>query len=160
MKEIELSQDFVALVDDEDFEWLSQYKWHVRRSGRTFYATRYFRVFKGYYSPLWMHREIMRCPWDMQVDHINHNNLDNQKSNLRICNHQQNHWNQKLSINSTSGYKGASWDASRGMWLSSITLDRRHVHLGYHFSKESAALAYNRAAIKLFGDFAFLNDVF
>src|ERR1043165_2122866 len=86
-REIPLTQGYVALVDDCDYEWLSQWKWcaHVAKGGRTAYA---FRA-KG----IAMHRVIMNAPEGMDVDHRDHNGLNNTRANLRICTHAENQRN-------------------------------------------------------------------
>lgn len=98
MKEINLTQDQVALVDDEDWEELSKYKWYARwdKKLKSFYAIRNIRL-NGKKTSLMIHRQIMKlCKGDKrQVDHVNHNTLDNRKCNLRIVTNRQNLWNRK-----------------------------------------------------------------
>ena len=83
MKEIILTQGQVALVDDEDFEYLNQWKWCAIKSRKTYYTTR--TIYIPCKMTVIMHRIIMNTPLDMTVDHIDHNGLNNQKYNLRIC---------------------------------------------------------------------------
>ena len=156
MKKILLTQDQVALVDDEDFEWLSQWKWQARWSGitKSFYVTR-----KG---DIPMSSVIMNCPDNMLVDHINHQTLDNQKANLRICTSSQNQQNSRPKVGGTSRYKGVFWAKDRRKWRVLIGLqdafgDRFQLRLGQFDIEEEAALAYDEAAIEHFGEFAYLN---
>ena len=94
MKEIKLTQGKVAIIDDEDFERLNQFKWCVKFDWRNWYARRMIRV-NGKQTTLYMHRAIVNAPKCVQVDHRNGNGLDNCKENLRLCTHQQNQSNQR-----------------------------------------------------------------
>lgn len=153
-KEIPLTKGYVALVDDEDYEWLSQWKWFAIEAGRNHvYAQRTILV-DGKKRGLAMHRLIMGEPQDMWVDHINRNTLDNQRSNLRLATPRENIIN-AVRENKT-GYKGVTYDTSmkrRKRW--SATCDR--VRLGRFLTAEEAARAYDKEARERFGDFAVLN---
>ena len=156
MKGIQLTQGKIALVDDEDFEDLNQWEWYAAKNNNTFYAKR------GIYSEgkrrqVLMHRQILNPPDDMQIDHEDHNGLNCQKNNLRHCTVSQNHWNSQLYRSNTSGFKGVSWEKESGKWVSYIKFNGKTKNLGRYFSKQQAALAYNKAAINLFGEFAYLN---
>lgn len=157
MKEIELTQGKVAIVDDEDFEYISQWKWCYHSAG---YAVR-AEGKRGKQVHIYMHREILKPPSGMFTDHVNGDRLDNRKINLRSCNDSQNASNKGLQKNNTSGYKGASWCNKYKKWLSSITFTKnRRVSkkfLGYFKSAEAAARAYDKAAREKFGEFARLN---
>jgi len=98
------------------------------------------------------------------VDHINGNRLDNRKSNLRFVTNQQNIFNSQkrqliISGGNPSKYKGVTWMTDRNKWRSRITLDGREFHLGVFESEQEAALAYNKAAIKFYGEYANLNKI-
>lgn len=154
MKRIPLTQGKFALVDDEDFEWLSQYKWHLSHYG---YAV-CNEYLGGYRSRgLRMHRLVMGAPHDMVVDHINHDKLDNQKNNLRICKSRQNQYNMKRRKDNTSGFKGVRWHQNK--WNARIYVSGKETNLGSFDDKLEAAKAYNRAARKHYGDFALLNTI-
>jgi len=105
----------------------------------------------------YMHKVIMKAGPDVQVDHKNLNPLDNRKDNLRICTSHQNAQNKALQTNNTSGYKGVGWRKSRSKWISSIRVNNQLIHLGSYDSKEQAALMYDIAAKKYFGEFANVN---
>lgn len=105
MKKIKLTQDKVALVDDADYKILSKVKWYARRDRNTFYAQRK-NFIDGRWKIVLMHRFIMNPSDDMFIDHINRNGLDNRRENLRIVTHSQNHFNEKLRVDNTSGFKG------------------------------------------------------
>lgn len=163
MKEIELTQGYKTLVDDEDYEYLSQWKWCVRSKpdGRNV-AVRAERVpgTKNSKRNFQMHRVITNCPDGMVVDHINGNPLDNRRENLRICTIQQNSMNRKTQTTAKfrSKYKGVCWDKSRNQWCSRVYFNNKPI-VKRHKSEQEAALAYNIKATELFGEFAKLNVI-
>ena len=158
MKEIKLSQTgknrgkFIALVDDDDYDLLNQFRWYVAKRNHTNYAER-DRAISGKKSL--MHRLIMNAPIGLQVDHKDHNGLNNQKSNLRICTSQQNNMNSRVKRNATSKYLGVHYD--RGYIRASIIFNYKITRLGYFKTEEDAARAYDKKAKELFGEFANLN---
>jgi hypothetical protein len=96
---------------------------------------------------------------DIQIDHINGDRSDNRISNLRMATNAQNQCNTKISSRNKSGYRGVFWVKVRKKWLAKIGLNKKKIHLGYFNNKEEAALAYNKKALELFGEFAYLNKV-
>lgn len=157
MKVITLPNNRKTLVDAADYAALSNWSWHVTRSGNRYYVARNVgrRVFL-------MHREIMNAPQGTDVDHINGDSLDNRRENLRLATRKQNQANRRLGRNSTSGFKGVSrYDYGRckgkGLWMASIRINGKKTTLGYFKSKEAAARAYDAAATRHFGEFAKLN---
>jgi hypothetical protein len=102
-----------------------------------------------------MHRVIMDAPAGIQVDHINHNGLDNRKENLRFCNNRQNHQNGLIKKTSKAPYKGIS--DHDGTWEATITVNGKRLWLGAFGTPELAACAYDNAAQKHFGQFACTN---
>ena len=163
MKEIKLTQGKVAIVDDEDYEHLRQFKWYPLRAGGTIYVRRYCGRVNGKQKQLLMHREIMDTPEGESTDHINHNGLDNRKENLRICTVSENMCNRGAQSNNTTGYKGVfKYSVTyNGKTYSYMTAAIRHnsklMGLGYFKTAEEAAKAYNKAALKYHGEFAKLN---
>jgi hypothetical protein len=142
---ISLGNGGVTFVDDDDFDWLNQWKWHRNSGG---YVWRTVKTGK-----VTLHRLITGAGPGQHVDHINHDRLDNRRANLRLCTPRENNWNRPGS--SFSGLKGVS--PFRGRWRAVITLGGRQLWLGLHETAEAAARAYDEAATKHFGDFAFLN---
>lgn len=151
MKEIQLSQGKVALVDDEDYERLMQWKWYTVKHRASFYAHSTLEKLK-------MHRIVMNAPKGVLVDHIDGNGLNNQKKNLRLCTNSQNLINRGLPSNNTIGYKGVSSNGNTGrFWKAEIKKDDKKIYIGNYKTPEEAAKAYDRKAIELFGEFAWLN---
>jgi AP2 domain-containing protein/HNH endonuclease len=135
-----------ALVDDEDYEFLMQWKWYFAMG----YA---LRDAKG----IRMHRVIMNAPSGTEVDHINQNRLDCQRCNLRIASHGQNRQNTPKYKGCSSQYKGVSWRKKKERWVAGIGHDQKWIHLGYFDSEIAAAHAYDAAALMYHGEFAYLN---
>ena len=161
-KEITLTQKKVAIVDDEDFEFLNQWKWHAWRGGRTFYAIRSFypkrkRNEKRRQIVIRMHREILGTPKGKKADHKDRNGLNNRRYNLRVATHAQNMANMRVPITNTSGFKGVSWHSAARKWCASIRSKNKSKWIGLFESKEAAARAYDLKARALRGDFASLN---
>ena len=162
MKEIQLTQGKVALVDDDMYEYLNQWKWYAYTSkkSKTFYAARNSLKINGVRKRIKMHIFIYdKNNPNILVDHINNNGLDNRKCNLRICTHKQNQQNKLIFKSNTSGYKGVFWHKLANKWASRIGLNRKMIYLGVYINKVEAAKAYNIAAIKFYGEFAKLNEI-
>lgn len=148
-KEITLTNGKVALIDDEDFEKLNEFNWYFRKEGYAVSNTKHL-----------MHRLVMNAPKGYQVDHINLNKLDNRKSNLRLANASTNKANDGLRANNTSGYKGVQCMRGRKKpWMSRIKVNYKNIYLGYYYTPEEAARAYNEAAYIYFGEYARLNKI-
>ena len=139
-KEIPLTQGQFAIVDDEDYDWLTTWKWHAhqRRNHQTYYV----RACTGN-RIVTMHRLIMMYPVGLQIDHINYNGLDNRKSNLRIVTNRQNHHN--LQRRSSSIYPGVSWNQKDKKWKSQIHINGHDQYLGSFDSEFNAREAYESA---------------
>lgn len=151
MKEILTINGEVILVDDEDFEFLSTYRWGIIKG----YAVSLLSKKLGETKPrIRMHRFVTKCPNGMVVDHINGNPLDNRKENLRICTQHQNLLNRRKL---KPGYKGVYWQEHAKSWRAAIKYEKRRIHIGYFKNQKDAAEAYDKKAKELFGDFAFIN---
>jgi hypothetical protein len=140
-----------AIVDDEDFDWLSKSNWALDARG---YARRNNLQKKG--SKIFMHREIMGVAGvdGVLIDHKNGNPLDNRKENLRLCTNAQNSRNRAKSQSNKSGYKGVSWHKSDKKWQARIGLGGKVAFLGNFDSPEKAHAAYCAAAALVHGEFA------
>ena len=160
VREIELSQGMVALVDDNDYEELAQHRWYAHREGRTYYARRHGPMAGGTWPTIRMHREIIDAPHGIQVDHINGDGLDNRRDNLRIATNLQNGANRTHKQRGrTSRFLGVDWYSRLGKWRARIMINYKDTHLGYFDREVDAALAYNEAALQLHGEYASLNDI-
>jgi len=163
MKEIQLSQGwfcknkgkYVALVDDEDFDNLNQWKWCVHKDINNFYAVRTVRA-DGKRTTTQMQWEIMNRK---SIDHIDHDGLNNQKSNLRFCTNSENMMNRRKQKNTLSIYKGVTFHKRNNKWMAQIRINGKIIHLGYFDVETEAAKAYNAKAIELFLEFANLNII-
>lgn len=159
MKEILLANGRgVALVDDEDYDWLMQWKWHLDNHG---YAkrTRWSKQDdKKTCVGIRMHRVILGITnSQVKVDHINSNRLDNQRKNLRIATNSQNAMNRRPKNGSSSQFKGVGWHKAAQKWCAYIAHNRRSIYLGVFNSEMEAARARDKAAKLYHGDFAKLN---
>lgn len=153
MKQIQLTRGQVAIVDDEDFELVSQYQWRAipDRSKPPKYRA-------GTGSTLLMHRLIMRCTKDERLDHINRDSLDNRRDNLRLATPMQN--SQNATPQRRSIFKGVSTRTDRKLrkpYIARITHNKKPLFLGFYATAEEAARAYDAKALELFGQFACIN---
>lgn len=154
MRQIELTRGKYAQIDNEDYEYLSQFKWYAEKKKCGRYYARRSIITKGVKKGAWMHREIMGPPREMSIDHINGDGLDNRRENLRTCTHQQNMCNRKSRKDSTSKYLGVSWEKSKKRWRAGIAANGKNKKLGRFKTELEAAIIYNIAARKYFGEFA------
>jgi HNH endonuclease/AP2 domain len=145
-----------ALVDAADFEHLLGFRWNVDyHRGKPDTPRCRFRK-EGRQHSLWLHRYLLGAPDGLLVDHINHNPLDNRRSNLRLATPAENARNRKRTSKHATGYKGVR-QASAGCWVARIVVERRETYLGAYGDPVRAALAYDQAARSLFGEFACCN---
>jgi hypothetical protein len=155
MKEIPLTHGKVAIVDDEDFDSLSKYKWYLHSDGYAARTSHNPDISKR--RPLLMHRIINETHALMQTDHINGNRLDNRRSNLRTCTSRQNHWNTQ-SLRGRAKYKGVRIRKNKcNQFLAAIRFMGKDTYIGVFPVAEDAARAYDKKATDLFGEFARLN---
>ena len=144
MREITLSQGMVALVVDEDFDLVSQFKWHAYKDHNAFYA----QAHDTPATTIYMHRILLgvgRGCRDVKVDHRDGNGLNNQRYNLRLATHAQNMQNRR-KVAGKHRYKGVTPTATPGMWRARIRVDQKELHLGSFYSEEFAASAYDNKA--------------
>ncbi len=156
MKEIPLTQGQFALVDDEDFELISQYNWYANKRDATFYAATSIKK-GGKWTTLQMHRLVMDAQKGQEIDHRNGNGLYNCRTNLRFCTRSQNNQNRKPQGNGSSKYKGVSWCKSSNEWKAEIKSNYKCIWLGRFKNEIDAAKCYDKKAKELFGEFARTN---
>lgn len=147
MKYINLTKGFKTMVDDEDYAKVIKRTWHFEHG----YAR------SSYPTYIYMHQLILGKSGT--TDHINGNGLDNRRINLRKCTARQNSLNHGFNKNNTSGYKGVGWHKQVSKWRAYIEVNKKHISLGLFENKKEAALAYNTAAKKHFGEFAKINTI-
>jgi hypothetical protein len=159
MKEIQLTQGKVAIVDDEDYDYLNQWKWFANNMNGKFYVKKKITVSKNKQTDIYMHRFIMKPNKGMVIDHLDGNTLNNQKNNLRICTHAENMRNSKIPINNKSGYKGVSYQENRNTYRAQIKFNNKTINIGDFIDPIDAARAYNEVALKYHGEFAHINKI-
>lgn len=146
---VPLTQGKFTLIDESDMGVLGARKWHAIKNKNRFYAVSSKPKFTQ------LHRAILDAKRGELVNHINGDGLDNRRSNIRVCTAGGNAHNQKLHSNNTSGFKGVQFSKSKQRWFSIIA----QKICGYFRNPVDAALAYDRAAIEMFGDFAMTNKM-
>jgi hypothetical protein len=158
LREIPLTQGLVALVDADDYVWLSRWKWYANKRGYTYYALR--SAWKDNYPhPLFMHREILGLKKGDGVicDHRDRNGLHNWRMNLRVVTPAISILNRKFNKNNTSGYRGVAWNKNAKKWIVNIGVNNSNIYLGLYDNQVTAAQIYDLAAKKHFGQEAILN---
>lgn len=156
-KEIELTNGMKAIVDDEDYDYLLDYNWRALKNGKTYYAIFGKRV-NGKYSNTWMHRMIMDAKnREDEINHIDHNGLNNQKNNLRKTTHKKVMWQKNAADSKPTKFKGISFHKPSKKWRARIFVDGKMKYLGYYKNEIEAAKGYDNEQKKHYGEFANLN---
>lgn len=154
---VDLPSGHRALVDEADAALIDGYKWRALIQPKNVYV----HAHVGYWrdnKDIRLHRLITGAAPDQVVDHVNHDGLDNRRSNLRVCTRSFNNGNARRAINNTSGYKGVCWLKARKCWVAYIWRNNKRVHLGTFGDPWEAAQAYNIAAHGYWGEFALINS--
>jgi len=152
-------------IDEEDLELFEKYTWYVSPKGYLMRNTSYRKDGKICGKALFFHREVIIAHGgdlkDGYVDHKDRNKLNNQKENLRYpVTKAENMRNREQQKNNLYGYKGIYFHKNRRCpWAARIACDGKQIFIGWYLTPEEAALAYNEAAKKYFGEFAYLNEV-
>lgn len=146
-------------IDLEDYDKIKNYKWYVKKDHYSgcFYVSSHDLTTKNK-KTIKIHRIIMNAKKNQIVDHINHNTLDNRKSNLRICTHQENMRNTKKHKKTSSKFKGVSFHSRDKIYSVYITIDKKMKYLGSFKNEIDAAKCYNKHALEKFGQFAHINE--
>lgn len=147
------------LLDIEDYDKLITKKWNIIKNRNGVCSVRHSYYKNKKHMCLYIHRYVLNYSDNLVIDHINGNPLDNRKCNLRICTNQENCRNQKVAKHSSGGIKGVSYNKNNKKWTARIGLNYTRIFLGYFNTKVDAAIAYNKKAIELYGEFAKLNEV-
>lgn len=154
MKNISLTKGKITIVDDDDYDFLMQWKWYCGND----YAQRNSKGDKKR-KIIYMHRVINKTPDGLETDHINGDYFDNRKENLRSVTQSQNQRNTSSHKESSSKYKGVSLKKGRNKWEVRIKTSGIYKYIGLFEDETTAAKAYNEAAIKYFGEFAKINRI-
>lgn len=141
-----------AYVDDVDADLVEPYRWTLL----AIRTCRYARATIGGQS-IYLHRLIMAAPSGVEVDHVDHDGLNNWRSNLRLATRSQNRANQRPHRDGSSQYKGVTWDRERRLWAAQSHTGGRHTHLGRYATEEEAARAHDAFSAARWGEFAYLN---
>jgi AP2 domain len=158
MKPISLTQGQVAIVDDEDFDELSKFKWFAiwKTDTQSFYARRTITLYEKKRSAEYMHRRILGLSHGdrRHGDHRNHDTLDNRRCNLRIATRPQSVWNSRKRSDNSSGFKGVHRVKNWSKWRARITINGIRTHLGYFSTADQAHEAYRAVSENNHGEFS------
>ena len=135
-------------IDDDDYEKIHQYKWNIRKYGRTSYA---YACKNG--VRILMHRLIMNAEIGQIIDHIDGNGLNNLKSNLRFCTHKENMWNSRKRKDNKSGHKGVFYNKYSKVYLVQMIINKKNTNLGYFDNYDDAVNRYVTVAKQIHGEF-------
>lgn len=151
---VQLTQGKEALIDAADAQSVGEFNWFAVKSRKTFYAARQTRISSGKQRMQSLHSFILGAKDGSVIDHRNGDGLDNRRDNIRVSSRAQNAWNQGLSRNNTSGFKGVDLHSQSLRWQARIRWHGKHHFLGFFDSPEEAHNAYCKAAERLHGEFA------
>lgn len=153
MKTISLTRGKVTVVDDEDYERASSFKWNFNGN----YAVRSVTVAPKTRKAMLLHRFLTQAPDSCEVDHRDRDGLNNQRSNLRVCHHLGNSRNKSMPHRNKVGFKGVYKFGNK--FRANIRVNYKLISLGLFNTPVEAAMAYNDAAVKYFGEFAAPNQI-
>lgn len=141
-----------AIIDEDDYLLIAAYDWWLRKDEfRNYVQTKIGR------DSICIHQLILPAKQGFIIDHKDHNGLNNQRNNLRYATQEQNSFNRRMRLDNSSGYKGVSWAETSKKWRVQLQAGGTKRNGGLHNTKEEAALAYNKLAIRYFGEYATLN---
>lgn len=156
--DIKLNNGLIAIIDEDDYEKVKDITWYADycKNVKSFYVKTAKCKLREKTS---LHRFIVNPPKHMFVDHVNHNTLDNRKSNLRIVTRSQNQMNQKKRCDNLSGYTGVGFIKDEKKWQARITVNQKTKRLGRFFLKCQAVKARKEAEQKHFGEYSYESSI-
>lgn len=140
------AKDGYAIVDKK-YAYLDKYYWSKGKNG-------YVHGIVSDTGDVLLHRYVMGLP-SLEVDHVDHDKLNNTSGNLRLCTPSQNKGNMRTPKTNKTGYKGVKWHVKNQKWIAQIA----GRYIGSFMNKEEAAEAYNQKAIEKWGNYAHLNEI-
>jgi hypothetical protein len=149
---VTLTRGYVAVIDSADANLFEGFNWSADVRARNVYAYRHIRVGRKR-QKLYMHRVVYGPDSRQQIDHINHDGLDNRRANLRGCSPAENQRNMRIPAHNTSGFKGVCWSKKHGKWKAEIRWSGKRKHIGLFDCAEDAHEAYCVASEKYHGEF-------
>lgn len=160
MKKIPLTQGKFAIVDDEDFDYLNRFVFCYGPNG---HAVRRLMQTNGKSVSVVMAYFVLHKEKNEIYHYKNGNPLDLRKENLIITSRQNSSASTATLREHTSIYRGVCWDKNAKKWNATISKriegNRKKYHLGYFDTENAAAIAYNKKARELFGEFAYQNII-
>lgn len=142
------------MVSDEDYELAMTQRWTIEKSGNNFYA-----MCKINHKKVRLHRFLLKPKSTHEVDHINHNGLDNRRENIRVVTKRQNAANRRKTVGSRKRYKGIHYDTRINKWVAYVNYKKKRKYLGQYATAKEAAIVYNEAALKYYGKTAWVNKI-
>lgn len=161
MKKIPLTKGKYAIVDDEDYPYISRFKWQL--SGDGYFAVRAFHNNGSKSASVYMHQLLIEARVGVVTTHINNDGLDNRKENLAYCSRshwsQSKEWPKEKKALCSSKYKGVTFRKRQNKWSATISLHGKYIHIGSFLTEKEAAKAYNAKALELYGENAYQNKI-
>lgn len=141
-----------AIVDDIDSHEVLKHSWNLSGSETSIHTCILHRTIS-------LSKFILGNIYHYEIDHIDKNMFNNTRDNFRFATHSENCANRGVQNNNTLGYKGVTWRKQNSKWVAQISYKGNKKFLGYFFTKNSAAKAYNEASLKYFGEFGYQNKI-
>jgi len=149
---IPLTRGNIALIDKEDYDKVKDYGWYsnYNKNTQSFYA-----MTETDKKGIRMHRHLLNNPKGFDVDHIDHNTLNNRRRNLRLCTNSQNIMNSKIRSDNSTGFRGVSFNKKTKKYIARIMIDKKTITIGTYITALEASEAYNKVAKELHGEFCY-----